>query len=307
MSQPVEAKDSVCWVIPTHEGKIDYYKNHIRRARELASDIVHIAVLSWHSEDALIDPAHPPDFIIYLEDYFDKQEIQYFICSKSIINVKKLFAIKILANRFIRIIVTDSEVELLEELTSYDILNHRREFTLHKVENPYLLRVISSPLTLLRDKNERKLIYESFVEKKMYGWFADLPIYDAHIARKLFERYGLESEADFSKLTFEHFDYILYQYHVALEYKSFFKKEFIFIEQEMPDFGGSLWEMGYIDKKALEYFKSYGFAQNVLWVSNALLLDEAPSAKMLFNIDRDYSKKTIFQKIKSLFRWRISY
>ena len=120
-----------------------------------------------------------------------------------------------------------------------------------------------------------------------------------------FSRYGLNGISDFEKITFEDFDFILYQYSLYLD--NFDDVRFIFYNWDLPDLGGSLWEMYYIDVSYNTFVEQDLEKNMILWIPNERCKSIVPSAKMVFNIDRDYTPGSfsvfkIFRKLKQFVR-----
>ena len=207
--------------------------------------------------------------------------------SRSIINVKKIFGLLKLYQEFDRIIVTDDEIELYDFLSPEDILNTSKNlYAFHSVNNKYLERVISSPLRLLISEAEKELILTNFCNKNYYGWFSNLPVYESKYLPSFFDRYNLNYPLDFDKLVFEDFDFILYQYSLFLDDPS--GARLIFYDWNLPDVGGSIWEMYYLKSDFSKFIRQDLLLNRILWCPHPNSKKIVPTSKMLFNTDRNY-------------------
>jgi len=280
----------VAWVIPTHPPKYADYRKHLRLSRLFVRDIQHVCVLTYRDEakSFLRGSIFRPDHIIVLEDHFSREVISLFLTTRSIINVKKLLAVKLLQHDFSHIIVSDSEVQVFRHLHSADIVHREAVFPFHKVDNPRCLEIIAAPVDLLVDTSEKDFIRKNFVQPGLYGWFSDLPIYTSAHLEGFWPRFGLERLEDFSRINFDTFDFILFQYHMALEARNSDKKCWFVYEWDFPSSGGSCWEMGYISDTGIDYLRQDGIIRRPLWISHRKLVHEVQSAKIIFNSDRDF-------------------
>jgi hypothetical protein len=278
----------VCWVIPVHEPHFGLYAEHLLRCSRLVSRIDHVVVLTWRSEvDLFLGLMESkPDQIIVLEDYFSADVLQLFILTKSIINVKKLFAVKLLQDEYSRVIVSDCELNVYAPVTDEDILQHKVFFPFHTVSKPHLLHKVAAPAGLLKDAGERTWIMATFVEKGLYSWFSDLPIYEGKRLAGFWDRYSLLENEDFLRLSYETFDYILYQYHVAIESRLSDESSWAEVCLDFSSPVGSCWELGYSSEAGRRFLRADGAQRRPLWVSHPSLISEIPSAKMVFHTDR---------------------
>ena len=217
-----DERDRVVWLVPTRLVRLETYRKFLASLRRFAPEIEAAVVYASHSEaDAFAQQGCRADIVFVLEDFFSPEEVEAFLAKRSIINVKKLFAVKALfqQERVSRVIVTDDEVEIFQPLGLNRVLDYEPVYSFHKVSNEFLRKVIASPLALLTDPGEKLRVHDFFVEGDFYGWFSDIPIYEKEHIERFFERYGLRNTADFSRLSFESFDWIMYAYSKFLDWE----------------------------------------------------------------------------------------
>jgi hypothetical protein len=224
-----------------------------------------------------------------LKIFFTAKEIQAFVDRRSIINVKKLFALKILfgQSNVARVIVSDDEVEIVRKVNREQIANYETKYDFHRVRNEYLARVIAAPLPLLSDEHDRTTLHRYFVADGYYGWFSDLPIYERECMASFFKRFSLEDQDGFSALTFESFDWLMYTYSKFLDNggPSFTKHPWPVVRHS-----ASWFEMGYHSRYGRKLLENYYRGRGSLWVPDQTLLKVNSQAVAVFNTDRNYRK-----------------
>lgn len=290
--------ENTAWLIPTHRSKFQFYAKHYNLTKQYAPTFKHFAVVT-SSQEAIELRQKTDEFlnIIILEEYFSELQISRYIETRSIINVKKLFGLLRIYKDFDNIIITDDEIELFDILTPIDILEIKNNtHTFHRISNTKTAEVISSPIRLLDNPKEKNLIFDFFVKKNFYGWFSNLPIYETKYLDSFFARYKLNNSLSFDKLKFEDFDFILYQYSLFLDNLN--QDKFTFYDWDLPDIGGSLWEMYYINDDLHKFIIEDLLRNKIIWIPNHICKKIVPDAKMVFNVDRDYSiQKISFEKL----------
>ena len=137
----------------------------------------------------------------------------------------------------------------------------------------------------------------NIVSEGLYGWFADLPIYDSADLTSFLKRFGLNQPSGLFRLTWETFDYILYQYHLALEDRDF--STFNVLNWESPSVASSWFEYGHHSRLGREYLAGDGQGRSSLWIASPQLGDFYPNARMFFHTDRVLSPRSLFTRIKS--------
>jgi hypothetical protein len=294
---------NIAWLIPTHRARFSTYAKHYELTKKYAPSFKHFVVVQSTQEEVDLRELTDSDLnIINLEHFFSQLQISTFLKTRSIINVKKLFGLMQIYKNFDQVIISDDEIHLYDLLTPQDILRLQNNYyAFHKVSNKYLERIISSPLRILDNDVEKEIIFKIFALNNYYGWFSNLPVYESKYLPAFFSRYGLSGISDFDKITFEDFDFILYQYSLYLD--NFDDVNFIFYNWDLPDLGGSLWEMYYIDVSYNTFVEQDLEKNMILWIPNERCKSIVPSAKMVFNIDRDYTPSRfsvfkIFRKLK---------
>ncbi len=296
-SSPGYTVDRVVWLVPTHVPRFGVCKSMLESLRKFSSGIESAIVLSFHSEvEQFSKSGCVADILIVLEDYFATQEIKEFIDRKSIINVKKLFALKLLFAQgdVARVVVSDDEVTIVRELDSSRILSYETKYDFHKVSNPYLRQVIAAPLSLMTDEFDRTAAQDFFEADGWYGWFSDLPIYEREFMDSFFRRYSLESQSGFSNLVFESFDWIMYAYSKFLDCGG---EKFNKLSWPPVPHSASWFEMGYHSRVGRKLLSQYYSAPGSLWVSDPVLLGANPRAVAVFNTDRNYRNLQWWQAI----------
>lgn len=281
--------ENLAWLIPTHRSRFQIYAKHYELTKKYAPNFKHFAVVQ--SAEEAIELRHLTDqnlSIINLEENFTKYQILSYVKTRSIINVKKLFGLSQIYKEFDKVIISDDEIELFDDLKPQDILDIKNNFhSFHRTSNKYLERIICSPIRLIDNPIEKSTIFDDFCKNNYYGWFSNLPVYESKYLKKFFTRYNLKNNKDFDKLVFEDFDYILYQYSIYLDKLD--EVNFKFYNWNLPDLGGSLWEMYYINSNLNEFIIENLKVNKILWIPNGNCKSIVPEAKMVFNIDRDYS------------------
>ncbi len=284
------AEKRVIWLVPTHLPRLPVFKTMLASLVEFGEGIESAVVFTYHAEAAAFEAAGcVADNIIVLEDFFTVKEIQSFVDRRSIINVKKLFALKMLfgQSNVSRVAVSDDEVEIVRKVSREQIANYETKYDFHRVRNEYLARVIAAPLSLLSDEHDRTALQRYFVAEGYYGWFSDLPIYEREYMASFFKRFSLEDQDGFSALTFESFDWLMYAYSKFLDEgaASFRKHPWPAVRH-----AASWFEMGYHSRLGRKLLKNYYRGRGSLWVPNQKLLQANSQAVAIFNTDRDYRK-----------------
>ena len=292
MDQISNINVQVAWVIPIHEPNFGYYTEHLQRCKRLATDISHIAVFTWQDDyERFKIQKNVVDIenlrVIILEDYFPKFAIEYFLISGSIINVKKLFSVKLISDEFSKIIVSDSEIFLYKRITSEEVMQHESAFAFHRVSNNSLKKIIVAPIGLLTAPTDVEKAMDLFGRTSLYGWFSDLPIYSSNVLSGFWNRFGLINSQDFMRLSWETFDYILYQYHFVLGGSVESLIQVNIEELSLADANGSYWEIGHQSDLGIAFLVEDGMKRQPFWVSSEKLVQDVTSAKMLFHIDRN--------------------
>jgi hypothetical protein len=290
--------ENIAWIIPTHRSRFQIYVGHYTLTKKYAQDFKHFAVVQSTQEAIELRQLTDDTLdIINLEEYFSKLQILTYVKTNSIINVKKLFGLLQIYKDFDKVIITDDEIQLFDFLTPNDILEiENNSHVFHRIINKNTIRIISSPIRLLDDSNEKSLIYDFFCVNDAYGWFANLPVYKSKYLPSFFARYKLNDTQDFDKITFQDFDFILYQYSLFLDDREHIK--FKIYNWNLPDLGGSLWEMYYINSIYFKFIEEDRKKNKILWIPNIKCKEIVPDAKMVFNIDRDYSiQKLTFKRL----------
>ena len=232
----------VAWVVPTFPPDFGYYKQFLRSFSDLSDGIDPVVVLTDDEEADLFRREVGTVQQLILSDYFAPHDIDFFLATRSIINVKKLLALQQLRTQYERLIVTDSEVEIYAPIDSQLIMTHRPRIRFQPLTNPSYHRIIAAPIGLLAEDDERKTLSEKLLPSMLYGWFSDLPIYDANRLPAFFTRFEIAEASDLRKITFEHFDHLLYQYHLVLDGEEYD----VLAHLADLELGGTIWELGYL-------------------------------------------------------------
>jgi hypothetical protein len=278
--------NTVAWVVPTHLPRRKTYFIFAESSKRFLRDVDEYVVVSTHAEFAALKfPEAWKVRPLVLSDWYSADEIMHFVRVGSIINVKKLYALNILKDNYSRIVITDDEVEFFASISAADIESHNIIFPLHKTDNKYLQKIINAPLSLINSRKDRNWLLENIVRDNYYGWFSDLPIYESEQIPKFLQRFGLDNSDGLFRLTYESFDYVMYQYNCALEDQTL--NRFDFLTWESPPVGLSWFEFG-IAGGGLgeEYLRADGKMRKALWISNIELLVFYPKARMVFHTDR---------------------
>ena len=266
-------------------------------------------ILSFRSELVyLADNNVYPDHILVLEDHFPSDDIHYFIAAKNIAVIKKFFALKYFSDQYERIAMADDEILLVDDLYHSDIL--RADIyciPYHSVKGFFLERFITDPIRLVANDHHRKELIDFFVAKKLYNWYFNLPIFDCSHTTQLFEFFGLASENWYLKITYESFEYILYQYFLFVHFKSRLKITLYDWDHAFCGASGNCWESGYASSTGRRYLSTFYSDFTSLWIPSARLLSLNPNAKLIFHTDRNYASlkyksKALLGNIKSSFR-----
>jgi len=291
-------KHQVAWAVPTHIPRKEHFLQFAQSAQEFLLD-VDIYVIFSNKEEFLSQeyPAHWNLKPLFLSDWYSESDISLFIRVGSIINVKKFFALNKLGKDYAKVVVTDDEVKLFSPLTAREISEHiYTPFPLHSINTPYLKRIIAAPLALLDSSEQRDWLMNAFVSPCLYGWFADLPIYESDQLEKCLRIFKLDSAESLFRLTYETFDYVIYQYSYALEDESMAR--FKVINWESPQIESSWFEIGAKNESGKKFMAYDGMSRNPLWVSGIENRQYYPNSRMEFHTDRKHSPVSIFVKIK---------
>jgi hypothetical protein len=170
---------------------------------------------------------------------------------------------------------------------------------MHRTRDAYLRRIIASPLALLNKKEDRNWLMKNIVVEGYYGWFADVPIYDSSDLANFLKRFGLNQPSGLFRLTFETFDYILYQYYSALENKDF--PTLNLLDWQPPSVGCSWFEYGHHSRLGREYLADDGQKRAPLWIAHPESRALYPNARMVFHTDKIPLPlpRSLFWRIKS--------
>jgi hypothetical protein len=279
----------VCWVVPVHPPHFDLYLRHLKIAYKLVRGVSHVAVFTTRAEaDAFLglESSVRPERLVVLEDFFSRESLDLFLLTKSIINVKKLFAVKHLQHSYSHLIVTDCEVEVVAPLSIEDIVSHRTFFPFHRVTKSHLLQKVAAPAAMIVAEDDRNWVMKNLVDRGLYSWFSDLPIYESLRLEGFWERFSLLDNDDFLRLTYDTFDYILYQYHLVLSSRGSGEEIWEEVKSDFESAIGSAWEIGNQTQAGHRFLEEASKRHQPLWVSNLDFLGLFPTAKVLFHTDR---------------------
>ena len=281
--------NNACWIVPTHEPRFDAFTTFVESFDHFCEGIDLVVVLSYQNEVALYEQYSEMNIkFIFLEDYFDDEDIELFIDCKSIVLVKKFLSMRIMAKEYEKLVVTDDETELLSKVSADLIMEYdNHHFYYHSINGYFLERFLSDPVRLL-EKHDRNIIQENFVKPRLYNWFRDLPIYNGDQIDGMLSRFGLNENNWAVHVSFELFEHILYQYHIFIESPDDLQ---LYVYDWDPKYcgpTGNCWESGYADSFGIKYLKEDFENSKPLWVADSSLLKLCPSAIAVFHTDRNY-------------------
>lgn len=288
------------WIIPTHlprkrlvEELIETYHKHVTKID------LHF-VFSRRKENYI-----ESDSIncIFLEDYFSETDIEIFELTGSIINVKKLFVVQLLANEYRGLIVTDDEIEFIREINGDYLLNElldEKVYLAQKIEKltggktDSLRRVLLESSKMFVHQDDREAIKAISSEFELYSWFSNLPFYDCEDLPDFFRRIELTTQKDYFKLTYFSFDHVLYQYHKIIRGERNLRE----VKWKINKQTYNLFECMHYEPLNLEAITQYRAFVNPRWISGRILIDYFPEAIVLFHKDRQGNKNQIWLQSK---------
>ena len=141
------------------------------------------------------------------------------IITKCIVTFKKFYGLKHLINSsYDYFIVCDSESKIvLENFTSFNVNNKINEIFNNKIvygekmNDEFLINImkISSNVFSIEQQEILKKETDNYT---IYTWWSDLPVYKKEHLNDFFNKFNYEN------IVTEHFDYIIYQYYLILNY-----------------------------------------------------------------------------------------
>lgn len=295
--------NQVCWVVPVHPPHFEIYARHLEKSTQMVQGIDHVGVFTSHAEAEVFSQSVWSSALhraVILEDFFPSDLLGLFMKTKSIINVKKLFAVRELQHDYSHLLVTDSEIEVFSTITQEDVIAHGPFFPFHSVHKAHLLHKVAAPATMISRTEDRNWVVKNFVDLGLYSWFSDVPIYESRRLEGFWERFSLHDIEDFLRLTYDTFDFILYQYHVALESRVSAEKTWEVVHPDFDSAVGSCWELGYLTESGRKFLSEDGDRRKPLWISDPSLRGIVPSAKMLFHTDRVISEERLTPRERML-------
>jgi len=283
------------WIVPTHPPRKDILLNLLFTFESFADDTDLIIVWSYHKDNFLISETHNNVFHIYLEDHFLKSEIEIFEKTKSIINIKYIFAIIMLYQKYEGLVGTDDELEFVKEFSGVEIIEKMRkvnffpatDISTHIVRDNVFERILTECSKLLDNKYDQETIKISTNNYKQFSWFADIPFYDSLLVPDFLKTFGLSDLKNLTKLNFYTFHHILYQYFCILNSS----KSFYCFDWEYKQIGVYNWfECFHLEN--LQYVKARQYQEmfRPLWCSSFELPKIFKNAICVFHTDRINNK-----------------
>ncbi len=183
-------------------------------------------VLSFHSDLTLLNKNY--NFkkfynVIVLENYFNRQLIEYIINKKIIITFKKYFALNLLKGNYSYCATVDSEIEFVN---TNNVFEKFTNFCDNKIIIGSSINTHDFRHKLIRDINTSSSVYftkhfDDLVKItnnfNIYFWFSDIPIYNLSNITEFFTFINFDNYMNFIENTkWEVFDYIPYVYFITL-------------------------------------------------------------------------------------------
>ena len=156
-------------------------------------------------------------------EFLMKYDIQHIIVpepinTQSIITFKKFFALKeLITSKYDYFICCDSEIDIIPENFTNENINNKIEQIFN---NKLIYAGQNTDIHIYRINSISANLFPSYYEKlktitnnfTLYFWYSDLPVYRKSDLADFF------SIIDYNNIIWEHFDYIIYQYYLILNY-----------------------------------------------------------------------------------------
>lgn len=284
------------WIVPSHRPRKNYLLKLVQSFLNFSEDTDLIIVWSYYDDNYFDSHSNFETRIkhLYLQDYYSLEDIKLFETTRSIINVKKLFAIIHEYTNYLGLVCTDDEVEFVKKFNGEEVFITMKKLSLFPAtdissvvtKDRIIERVISECIKFIPDINDRILMKEITKDFSIYSWFSNLPFYDSRDIPDFLKKFEILNYHSLSKISFFHFEHILYQYYCILNGT----KHYRVYDWSYEQLGIYNWfECFHLEKKhlySLEYqneFKPY-------WASSNSLLEVFDNAFCVFHTDRENIK-----------------
>jgi hypothetical protein len=175
--------NSLGWIVPTYPPRKDFLSKLLATFESFSHDTDLIVVWSYHRDNFLISETHNNVVHLYLENHFLQSEIEIFEKTKSIINIKYVFAIILLYQKYEGLVGTDDELEFIRSFSGAEIIKKMRkvnhfpttDISEQNVKDNVFERVLNECAKLLENKHDQNAIKELTENYKQFSWFADIP------------------------------------------------------------------------------------------------------------------------------------
>jgi len=283
--------NSLGWIVPTYPPRKDFLSKLLATFESFSHDTDLIVVWSYHRDNFLISETHNNVVHLYLENHFLQSEIEIFEKTKSIINIKYVFAIILLYQKYEGLVGTDDELEFIRSFSGAEIIKKMRkvnhfpttDISEQNVKDNVFERVLNECAKLLENKHDQNAIKELTENYKQFSWFADIPFYDSELVPNFLEAFGLTDIKDLTKLNYYTFHHILYQYFCVLRGL----KNFHCFDWEYKQIGVYNWfECFHLENAKHLKAKQYQEMFRPLWCSSFKLPSVFENAICVFHTDR---------------------
>lgn len=297
---------SLAWIVPSHKPRINYLSILIDSFQKYSSGVDLIIVWSYKTDnqvDLKFKSNSPSIRHIYLEDFYSIDDIILMEKTRSIINIKKLLAIKEFYKYYKGLVCTDDEIEFYREFTGDLVNEHFSRNRLFpatnimsvKAKDDIISRVLAECVKFLPNESDRSTIKSKIGNFSTYSWFSDLPYYDSRLVRNFLQFYSIIDHTSLLRINFFTFEHILYQYYCILaeNYK------YHLFDWKYNVFGSYNWfECFHLNINSPTYALQYQREFAPLWCSSSELIDLFTNSFCLFHTDRINIRLSRNKKIK---------
>jgi hypothetical protein len=297
---------SLAWIVPSHKPRINYLSILIDSFQKYSSGVDLIIVWSYKTDnqiDLKFKSNSPNIRHIYLDDFYSINDIILMEKTRSIINIKKLLAIKEFYKHYKGLVCTDDEIEFYREFTGDLVNEHFSRDRLFpatnimsvKSKDDIISRVLAECVKFLANESDRSTIKSKIENFSTYSWFSDLPYYDSRLVGNFLQFFSITDYQSLLRINFFTFEHILYQYYCILNENY----EYHLYDWKYNVFGSYNWfECFHLNISSPTYAIEYQREFAPLWCSSSELIDIFPNSFCLFHTDRINIRPSRTKKIK---------
>ena len=284
------------WIVPSHKPRESYVVKLIESFSKFSSDTDLIIIWSYHSDIDMNDTMikmielHPIKFL-FLEDFYSTEDILLFEKTRSIINVKKLFAIMHEYKNYEGLVCTDDELEFFKKFSGVSVIEKFIKSSSFPATNMskvtskdnIIEKVISECTKILKNEVDRKKIVELTQHFQLFSWFSDVPYYDCKHMPEFFSKYGLTDYSSLNKISFFTFEHILYQFYCLLNNTH----NYYVFNWNYDELGVYNWfECFHMSNIGTQYAREYQGMYKPSWCSSIELTEVFTDSFCIFHTDR---------------------